>query len=316
MGFSDQRSALYAAYTAGNHAEALRLADAVHREYPAHHAETWLWRACLLGALGRAEEALATLEAGLVDGAWWSPHTLEGERDLEAARALPGFAGVRIRCEELLARARRTARPECLVLAPATAVWDPRSVLFLHWRGDSARGFAETWQPLVDQGWTLVVPQSSQPFDSESFCWDDAEVALGEIRQHLEDCRTKRRLPVDGIVMAGASQGAPLAIQIAADAGLPWLCVIPMFPKGFDVSRLCAVPRHTRGAVILGERDPANARANALISELKDAGVSLTVRTVKGIGHEMTTEMVGRAGDALRELAGAQVEGEPLSEAW
>src|SRR5579864_5064306 len=54
-------------------------------------------------------------------------------------------------------------RGECIVLAPATAVWDPRSVFFLYGTGGTARATARTWRPLVDQGWTLVVPQSSRP---------------------------------------------------------------------------------------------------------------------------------------------------------
>jgi hypothetical protein len=105
-------------------------------------------------------------------------------------------------------------------------------------------------------------------------------------------------------------------MQAAAETGLPWLAVIPVFARGFDVTRLAAVPRHTRGAVILGERDPANTRARELIAELHGAGVPVEVRTVKGIGHEVPDDVVHLAGELLRELATAQAGGEALSEAW
>lgn len=189
-------------------------------------------------------------------------------------------------------------------------------MLFLHGSGDTARAFARTWQPLVDQGWTLVVPQSSRPHHGGGFTWDDTDAALAEVRNHLEDCRTRWRLPVEGIVLAGASEGAAAAMQAAAETGLPWLAVTPVFPRVFDVTRLAAVPRHTRGGVILGEHDPANTRSRQLIAELHGAGVPVEVRTVKGIGHEMSDDSVRQAGDLLRELAAAQAGGEPLSEAW
>jgi predicted esterase len=175
--------------------------------------------------------------------------------------------------------------------------------MFLHRRGETARGFAEIWSPLVSEGWTLVVPQSSEPYDSASFCWDDRERALAEVRQHIEDCHRKRGLAVEGMVMAGASQGATLALEIAAEAGLAWLCVIPSLARSFDPGRLAAVPRHTRGAVILGETDPSNSRSLAVVSSLQAAGVPVTVRTMKGIGHELPPEAVRQAGEALRELA-------------
>jgi predicted esterase len=148
---------------------------------------------------------------------------------------------------------------------------------------------------LVDEGWTLVVPQLSQP-------WDDRDLARREVRTHLEECRTRRGLDPARIVMAGASQGAPLAAEIANEAGLPWLCVIPDFPAGYDASRLAAVPRHTRGVFLLGEDEPANTRARPVIASLEAAGAFIQVRTMPGAARELPVNFAVHVSDVLRHL--------------
>ena len=202
-----------------------------------------------LGRQGRAAEALAELRAGLDEGAWYNPEALVREPDLAAVR--PELAPILHECEERRRRRRAAARPLCLVLSPSGALWDQQTLLLLHGRGDSARSFAERWRPLVDEGWTLVVPQSSQPWDSASWCWDDTDAARQEIRAHLEDCRTKRGLDPARMVLAGVFQGGRLAVELAAEAGMPWLCVDPEFPRDYDFAPLTAVPGSVRGLLLL-----------------------------------------------------------------
>jgi predicted esterase len=188
------------------------------------------------------------------------------------------------------------------VLSPSTATWDPRSLFIIHGRGNSAVEFSRHWQPLLDDGWTLIVPQSSQVYDSESWCWDDAELARAEVRQHWEDCRRKRGMDLAGMIVAGASQGGVLAMEAANEAGVPWLSVIPSFPRGYDVSPLMAVPSHTVGAILLGENDPAAARARTVISQLDAGGVRVIVKTMQGAGHELPPDFCDFAAEALRGL--------------
>jgi predicted esterase len=274
--------------------------------------KTWYWLACFHSLLGRPAQAISELESGLAEGCWWGTGLLDGDSDLTAARGLPGFAGIRRECEARCERARASSRPGCLVLSPASAQWDPRTLVFLHRYGDTARDFAEIWRPLVDEGWTLVVPQSSQPADSECFCWNDRELALREVRQHLEDCRLKRGLAPEGMVIAGASQGAHVAVDVAFGAGLPWLCVIPSFPQDWRPEPGPGV-HAPPGAVIVGETDPANARIRAVVSSFQSAGLRVSLGTMQAVGHDLPREAVRVAAEALRELAGDAAGGEPLA---
>jgi predicted esterase len=154
----------------------------------------------------------------------------------------------------------------------------------------------------VNEGWTLIVPQSSQVHDSMSFCWDDMDLARQELRSHLDDCRRKRGIEMDGMVVAGASQGGRLALELAYETGVPWLCAIPSFPAGYDVAPLIAVPAHTRGVFLLGEHDAASVNARRVISALESGGVHVVARTMKDVGHDLPVDFPAQVADALRAL--------------
>lgn len=258
---------------------------------------SWYAQACLLGRQRRAEEALAALRAGLDEGSWYNPEALVTEPGLVDVRPL--LDPIVQECKDRRSRRRAETRPLCLVLSPSTTLWDQQTVLLLHGRADSARHFAEPWRALVDEGWTLVVPQSSQPWDSESWCWDDEDRARREILTHLDECRMKRGLDPARMVAAGASDGARRAVEIGHEAGIPWLCVIPTFPAGYDAAPLASVPRHTRGVFLIGENDPENVWSRPVLSALQGAGASVEVRTMPGVGHELPPDFAVRASEAL-----------------
>ena len=242
----------------------------------------WYTRARQMGREGRAAEALAELRAGLDAGAWYNPEALVTEPDLAAIR--PGLPPILHACEERRRQCRAAARPQCLVLSPSGALWDQQTLFLLHGRGETARGFTNLWRPLVDEGWTLVVPQSSQPLDSARWCWDDLDAARREVMAHLEDCRTKRGLDPARIVVAGEGQGGRLAAEIAAETGMPWLCVDPEFPRDYDYRLLDSVPGSTRGVFLL--------------STTKLPVPGMDVKTFPGIGADFARH----ASEALRLL--------------
>ncbi len=293
---------LLEAHAARDFEAGARIARAAHEECPEEHAKTWFWQACMQSLLGNAEAAVSALREGLDEGQWWSPRKLDDDGDLDPVRGAAGFAAVREECGLRFRAAQALSRPQCLVLAPATATWEPRTLVAIHRRGDTASGFAAHWRQLVDQGWTLIIPQSSQVFDSAGFCWDDTELARGELRTHLDDCRRKRGIQMEGMIIAGASQGGRLALELAHEAGIPWLSVIPSFPSGYDFSPLVAVPGHTRGAFLLGERDPANTRSRPVVSALESAGVRVVARIMKDVEHDLPESFAAQAADALRDL--------------
>jgi hypothetical protein len=198
----------------------------------------------------------------------------------------------------------------CLILAPATATWAPRSLFLIHRNGDTASGFSRHWRPLVDEGWTLIVPQSSRPCAGAGFCWENTETARQELHDHLEECQRKRGLGADGMIVAGAAEGARLALEIAGEAGLPWLCVTPSLPAPFDARPLTAVPSRTRGAFLLGGDHGGRDHTRALIRDLESSGVDVTIRVMEWARNDLPEDFAHVAAEMLRPLIGDPKEAE------
>ena len=94
------------------------------------------------------------------------------------------------------------------VFSPATALWDQQTMFVVHRPGKPPADLVARWSPLTDQGWTLVFPGWSTPAD---------------LRQGLEECRTRRGLDRSRVVIVGVSEGGPAALQLASEVGLPCL---------------------------------------------------------------------------------------------
>jgi len=296
------RAALFAARAAGEFTEALAIAREAHDRYPSRHARTFYWQACILCLSGNDPEGIGMLEQGLVEGVWYNPRLLESDPDLSTLRSAFEFTEILAESTRRGAESQAVARPECLVVGPATAVWEPRWILALHQSGQSARECAESWTPLVNEGWTVVVPQSSQVYDSGTFCWDDTERARAEVRAHIEDCVGKRGMDANGLVIAGASQGAPLSLEIAHEMAVPWLCVIPGFRVGYDLAPLLGMPSRLKGAFLVGEEDSHTARTVRIAETLVSAGASVRTFVMPRVGHELPEDFIDYARAALSFL--------------
>jgi predicted esterase len=109
----------------------------------------------------------------------------------------------------------------------------------------------------------------------------------------------------DGLVLAGSSQGAPLALEIAHETGVPWLCVIPGFPAGYDLGPLLGTPASLNGAFLVGEKDPLSARTLRIAEALRSAGAIVRTLVMPGVGHELPEDFSPYAREALISLSTA-----------
>ena len=297
--FSKYSSELRRVRARGDYQAALNLALDAHGLFPDEHALTWYWRSCLLSLLGRSGEALDALRAGLAEGEWWKPSMMEEDADLDCVRDLIDFSAILEECETRYRAAQASGRPQCTIISPSSGLWEPQSLLLLHTRGGSSPEFRSHWLPLVDEGWTLVSLQSSQPLHSGGYCWDDADRARREISDQIEECRRVRGMDLGRLVIAGASQGARMAFEVAQAMAVPWLCVIPAFPAGYDSGPFIASRSRDRGAFLLGAEDPANERTRHLVVSLKAAGAEVRSQSMPGVGHELPDDLAARARESL-----------------
>jgi predicted esterase len=200
-----------ALYDDGRQADALALMDAADDDLTPWTAELAHLRACLLGSLGRADEALAVLRKAADAGAWWAESILTEDDDLAGLQELPGFDLVLT-----LNRERRITDPTPPVVQLGTS--PQRVVVALHGAGQRATHAARDWAPVLDLGCALVCVESSQLMSPMYRTWPDPQAAREDIARaltHLPD-----QLEALPLIAAGFSAGGRAALDWAL-TGLP-----------------------------------------------------------------------------------------------
>ncbi len=221
--FFQAAAPFFQCYEAGDYPAALESAEKLADSYPEHAVHTILWRVCLTGRLGRADEALRLFEMGQKTGYWWSERELRQDPDLEALQGLPEFEKLLDANAALHKAAQTGSKPDLRVFEPDSSVPSPPPWLIaLHGRGYTPdNDNAPDWKQACSLGWLVALPRSSQFCWSNAYGWDDRELAGQEIIATYAALRARYAIDPERLVIAGMSQGAALAIHMALGGKLP-----------------------------------------------------------------------------------------------
>ena len=290
---------IFELYEQERYEEALDLSRSVEERFPANAA---YWNACLLSVTGHAEEALQALEAGLERGIWWSPDRLLRDPDLEPVRASGRFERI-VESSEKSWRAAFRAEPEVLTFPPES---EPSGavVIALHGSpGEPADTFAEHWRPVTSRGALLIVPQSTQPFNSEGGrSWHDQVRTQRDLEIAYRRAESQFTIDPDRVVIAGFSAGGRAAITTA-------LTGQPFNPAGFIVAAPAISPDvpdmldqadpARRGWITVGENDWVKEDAVTIYDRASAEGFPWHIEIVEGLGHEFPDDFPSRLAQAL-----------------
>lgn len=286
--FGEVRRRILALHGVGSYAEALEVARAAARDYPEATDRTTYWIACLLSRLGQTESALEALEAGSRRGLWWPPAAIEADPDLEPLRGDARFKAI----AEAGRRGHAAAGPrpprEPIVKAPSSG--RPRATLVaLHARGMRAEDVVDQWGGATDL--LLVAPHSTQQFDMRSDCWDDATIAEADVRHAAAGALGSADDARPPLVIGGFSQGAALALILAATGRLPGvrgcIAVAPSASWATEVIGADATPpAGLRVVVFAGKLDARFDDCQRLAERLGSAGAEVRLEVIAGIGHD------------------------------
>lgn len=290
----------------GRYQEALQVAAKAREQFPGK-GETSYWIACLQCRLDDPEGALRTLQGAVKNGHWWSARWLTQDPDLEPLRDRPLFQEIVAESRRRREEAQAGARPELLILPPENYASKEAFPLLiaLHWFGGTVEEFAPYWEPVRKVGFLLAVPQSSQVATEDGFGWNDRERGHREIATHWE--RLNRLYPIDNerVIIAGASQGGRLAIEIALAGDIfhchGFIAVVPAIrdPEGLVVRAEKAAKHGLRGWIITGEHDHFRPGAESFCELLQNAGVSCELTVVPGLGHDFPDDFGTRLPAAI-----------------
>lgn len=253
--------------------------------------------ACMLARAGRGDEAVATLSLSAELGFAFTS-TLLRDEDLDAIRGRDGFAAALERVRRNNAAKLEAARPRLdraplLTFAPKRGKSDspPAAplplIVALHGYGGAPEPLAEIYRPSAARlGAMLVVPRGQEAV-GRGFGWGVVEQAEYLVLQAIE--RTAAERPVGPVVLSGFSQGAGVALTLAARHPERFAGVVAV--AGFFEERLAPLPElvapgFPRFCFLNGERDEAAANNRRAAQLLERSGAATRLRIYPGLGHE------------------------------
>lgn len=291
--FVQLRSAMFAHYAQGQYAQALSLLDTAPARFPDQVALIYFWRACLLSRLSRPEEAVAELQHGLDEGAYFSEPQLRGDSDLAPLQGRPDFERVAAVAFARYREALRNSRPEVVLFQPEPVAERHPLLVALHGRSGNARLEIEYWRSLTAQSWFVAAVQSSQIFGGGAFCWDDQTVAERDVTIHVEAILATYPCDPDMMVLTGFSQGAQVALRLALSGKVTvrgTILVAPSIPPAEAEAMIGAsdpaMQQALRCFIIAGEQDAALPRIRQLQARLTAANVPCELLVLAGLAHD------------------------------
>ncbi|MED0685360.1 alpha/beta hydrolase [Anoxybacillus ayderensis] len=261
-------------------------AEALYREKIYY---TSFWKSCLLVQLNQPTEALTQLKLAMEQGVWWNPETLLTEEMLSSIKDKEEFQKIVQICKQRWQEQQKRSLPQLYVIGNNK---DKTAILSLHWRKDNARDFAEYWknEELLKQ-YMFGFAQSSQVRGYETFCWDDKETAIKDI-EHLYHLFQNNYLTKENeIILAGASQGGKLAIELAlshpAMKVKGFIVVVPAIKDLGEFEQLLAskTVQNVPGYMIAGRKDRFYDHTEKLCRLLKDYGIHCGLYVDEHEGH-------------------------------
>lgn len=274
---------------------------------PAAAASIVFWQTCFLTLLGRTNEALETLEAGLQRGFWWAEQRLRHDPDLQPLQGLPRLEPIIAVCCARCAEAEHHVHPSRLVVEPVVPTPPFPLLLALHGYDGTAAGTLPAWSPLATHGWLVAALQSSQMAGMAGYHWSDAARTRQEMRQHCDELAATYPLNLGRLVIGGFSNGGRAALLLAFTRALPVSAVVSVGASLPDEA-LGAIDWQARDSAgwprvlwVVGERDaPVLPRITSQAELFTRHGVAATVEVVPGLGHEVPPDLATRVAAWLR----------------
>ncbi|MFX0171164.1 MAG: dienelactone hydrolase family protein [Candidatus Hodarchaeota archaeon] len=282
-------------YQAGKYKEVIDFLKDVPNQYPDRKPAIYYHQICAASKLSQYDLSIQLIQEILDEGGWYSEMVLRQSPSLKPLQDIPEF-------EKLLKisveRSKHVSSSEHnITLIPDKTNPPYPLMLALHAGSGFIEEEFESWKTIVDQGYILGMPRSSNVFWSgkDSAYWPDHESASNQIKAYVEKINIDNTLDLERTILGGLSSGGELAIWLALTNPIPICGFIVVAPGGQwmnDPDKWKSIIKDTRnkelkGLIILGEEDKAvpHESIHQLVNMLNDRGISCQFIKYPGLGH-------------------------------
>ena len=278
-----------------DHRAALVAAQAILERYP--ESAAWNFNAARAHAmLGELDEAIACLDRCAQLG-YTGIASFEQHQDLNELRERGDFKAilelVRANAEKRLEEFKALAAKH----TPATFVPQrlrdrlgpgekPAILIALHGTGGNGQEMIDALRPVCEKlGVVCVAPDALRPAGG-GFGWTYRDESAWLIDKTVREAIDEYNADPGRVILLGFSQGANIALAMAASGAEPFSALIPVCGHYEpDASAMTGTPPAVY--LISGTRDPWHSTYDRAETDFTDAGAAVMKRVVPSMGHTM-----------------------------
>ena len=146
------------------------------------------------------------------------------------------------------------------------------------------------WKSVLDQDYTLALPQSSQIQFSDGFVWDDIQRGKEELKEHYVKFIENHR--GESVIIGGFSAGARVALYTILHKDIDvdgFIFMAPWFPEIDEWNELLEVlqDKNIKGYVVCGDQDEDCFECTQqFVQVLKDKNIEHEFKVVPNLKHD------------------------------
>ncbi|MGH0598080.1 alpha/beta hydrolase [Bacillus mycoides] len=253
-----------------------------------NEAQIYNFKYALASAAGLEEEALHLMKKAIVEnGFWYGSEYLISDDDLKPLHKFEEFHRMVQLCKEREELAKKSEQAD---VKYEYSKQTENLLITLHGDQENIQIIEPYWNSVMEQGFMLALPQSSQIQFSDGYVWDNIERGREELKGHYNKIKVNKTF--GNIIIGGFSAGARVALHSMLQGEIEvngFVFVAPWLPEMEEWEEMIGIlhDKSIKGYIICGDQDEdCFEGTQQFVTLLKDKNIEHKYKVVPNLNHD------------------------------
>ncbi|TKI80968.1 alpha/beta hydrolase [Bacillus mycoides] len=253
-----------------------------------NEAQIYNFKYALASAAGLEEEALNLMKKAIIEnGFWYGSEYLISDDDLKPLHKFEEFHRMVQLCKEREELAKKSEQAD---VKYKYSKQTENLLITLHGDQENIQIIEPYWNSVMEQGFMLALPQSSQIQFSDGYVWDNIERGREELKGHYNKIKVNKTF--GNIIIGGFSAGARVALHSMLQGEIEvngFIFVAPWLPEMEEWEEMIGIlhDKSIKGYIICGDQDEdCFEGTQQFVKLLKDKNIEHKYKVVPNLNHD------------------------------
>ena len=253
-----------------------------------NEAQIYNFKYALASAAGLEEEAMHLMKEAIIEnGFWYGSEYLISDDDLKPLHKFEEFHRMVQLCKEREELAKKSEQAD---VKYKYSKQNENLLITLHGDQENIQIIEPYWNSVMEQGFMLALPQSSQIQFSDGYVWDNIERGREELKGHYNKIILNNTF--GNIIIGGFSAGARVALHSMLQGEIEvngFIFVAPWLPEMEEWEEMIGIlhDKSIKGYIICGDQDEDCFECTQqFVKLLKDKNIEHKYKVVPNLNHD------------------------------